>query len=137
MTLRLICSTRSLLETRADDVCLIRIDEPDSKESLMGAAKEFGSDTEEETGMVSSADSSFSRPAAEDGYERVSELFTIKVFGIGTPMRRDYYRKNINGLEVTVMLQTEAEIRPGLQRGLKLILDSFAIGSAKTEAPKN
>ena len=116
-----------MLETIVDDVCIVTADEPDPDKNLMDAAKQFSSDAELDEGVLSSGGSTFSELAAVDGWQVVREKFEIRVLGVGAPMRRDHYRKAINGLEVTVMLQAEAEIRSGLERGLKLIRDTIEI----------
>ncbi len=117
-----------MLVTIAGDLCFVMVDDSDLGESLMDSAKEFGTDAHLGEGMLSSGDSEFVRLDPVDGWEVVREQFVIKVLGVGTPMRRDHYRKEINGLEVTVMLQAEAEVRSGLERGLKLIRDTIEIG---------
>jgi|TARA_B110000305_G_scaffold45338_1_gene48147 hypothetical protein len=116
-----------MLQTQRDDVCLISVDEPDAAEDLMDAAKEFASAAQVDVAMLSSGDSNFVRLDPVDGWESVREEFVIKVLGLGTPMRRDHYRKVLNGLEVTIMLQSEADVREGHERGLKLIRNSFKI----------
>ena len=110
-------------------LCIIQIDEvTGADETLIDLANAFAAVSEIDEGMVKSGRSSFSDLGlGEDGYERVVEECAVLAAGVRVPLRRSYFRKRIGAGSVTFIFQSQVPVRPGLQRGLNLIMGTVEV----------
>jgi hypothetical protein len=88
-------------------------------------AETFARSTQESTTAGDISDSTFTEVQESDGYETLTDRFSIALLGVNVPHTRTYYRQEFDGRVCYILLQVADEDSAMVTSGFEQIVSSF------------
>ena len=113
------------VETPGAALVIIQIHSADDASAIQYFAQDFARSAREETAVGNVSESTFGGVEEADGYEIVTERFTITLLGVNVPHTRTYRRKSIADNVCFIIAQVADEDRSKVTKGFEQIFSSF------------